>query len=322
MARSAAVTVVAVLALMGSLLTLFVAAAYGVAMYLVLPSMMKEIGPQPPYFRSMMIFMVAALAGHGIWGIATAIGLFRLKRWARTSVLLFSGVLVFFAASSLFVLFLALRIARPTDMPDSVIHGVMIGFSGFYGLLLLIGVWWLILFTRASVKAQFQGAAGAPVGAPLPISITVIAWYMLSTCLAFPLALLVDFPGTFFGVVVTGWAAKVSYAAFGTLGAIAGYGLLKRKAWAYWLTVSFFAYAVLNAAIFYVLPGSAEKMREFSRQILPPEMNVDVPTPPVGQSVAITLLFVLLPLYFLLTRRKRYLEACQASPVASTQPQG
>lgn len=322
MSHSPAVTLVAVLALLGSVLTLVVAALLGAGMYIMtLPDMGKTIGQQPPFLREIMFFMVAAIGAHGIWGILTAVGLFQRKRWARVSILLFSGVLIFFSVSSLLVTFLMPAFA-PSNLPESFLRGMMIGLSAFYGVLLLVGVWWLVLFNRASIKAQFAGA-GVVVLAPLPISITVIAWYLLSTFVFFPFLMLTSWPSTFFGFIVTGWAAKVSYLALGIAGAAGGWGFLKRKMWAYPLTVGFFGYGLLNAAVFYLLPNSEQKMQEFSRQMVPPGMNVEVPPTSIGFTVLVSLVFVGLPLYFLLTRRKRYLEACKtSSSIVTTTPQG
>lgn len=312
MSRPLSVTISAVLVLLGSLLTLLMAALMGLAMSMALPG----AAAQPPFMRQMMVSMAALFVGLGIWGIATAVGLFRMKRWARASMLLFSGGLVFFAACSFLPLFF-MPFFAPPDVPNTVIRGVIVGMGLFYGILLLIGIWWLVLFNRATIKAEFLGAEYAEPPR-LPLSITVIAWYLLSICVCFPFMIPMNFPACILGLVVAGWPAKLFYLANGVVSAFAGYGLLKRKTWAYSWTLGFFGFGVLSALIFCVLPNSHQKLEEFSRAMLPPEMRADaLPTPPIWSGVVVGVLTCGLPVYFLLTRKKRYLEACRAAASAS-----
>ena len=53
--------------------------------------------------------MFATLAVLGIW---TSVGLFRLRSWARTSILVFAG---FLAAGSIFSLLITMAIAQISD---------------------------------------------------------------------------------------------------------------------------------------------------------------------------------------------------------------
>ena len=83
-----------------------------------------------------------------IWGIATAIGAWRLRPWARASALWFS-----YAAFLVYLPNVAWYAYLVKTAPD-------VGWSWavLYPLIPLfgLGIWWLILFTRPRVKLQFS----------------------------------------------------------------------------------------------------------------------------------------------------------------------
>jgi len=102
----------------------------------------------------------------------------------------------------------------------------------------------------------------------------------------------------------------------------AGYGLLKRKTWAYWLTVGYFGFGLVNFVVFYATPGTQKTAGELIRKTIPQGMSSDVPQLSALEGALIGLLTMGLPLYFLLTRKKRYFAACRAStpvPPAASQ---
>ncbi len=312
MARPASVTVVAVLSILGSFFTLLVAALVGLVTQMPMPAGVQ----QTPLDRYVLLSTAGLFGALGIWGILTAIGLFRMKPWARMSTLIFSGGLVFCAACSLGFVFLV-----PTFIPGGeqlpFLRGIIVGMAVFYGLLLLIGIWWLVLFNRAVIKAQFYGGAVPVEPFPVPLSITTIAWFLLTTCVLFPFFLFTDWPSFVLAWVVTGWMAKLLYLVYGVAGVAAGFGLLKRRTWGYWLTVGYFGFGLLSLLVFYGLPGAQARIDELNRMIIPEGTNVDVPqvTPLFG--IIMGTLGMGLPLYFLLTRKRRYFAACKAAPPAS-----
>ena len=129
------------------------------------------IAPEIPSVRILLgvvhLLMLAAV----FWCFWTVVGLFRFRAWARYSIIVL-GVLdfLFFAALSAALVwlhgnpFVAAMDARPNpSMPFS--PGVlMLGLSGFYALLALIGVWWVVYFNLARVRLAF--AAPTPDTTP------------------------------------------------------------------------------------------------------------------------------------------------------------
>lgn len=95
----------------------------------------------------------------GAWGLATAIGLFRAWRWARISMLVFSSLL-----SAVGILGLVAYLF----MPNGDVSGLSLlllktfVFSQFL-IPVVLGVWWLICFTKSDVKAHFRTSRKAPI---------------------------------------------------------------------------------------------------------------------------------------------------------------
>ncbi len=119
-----------------------------------------------PAIASVRILLAAAhllLLAAVFWCFWTVAGLFRLRPWARYSVIIL-GVLdfLFFTALSAGLAwlhgnaFVTAMDARPTPgMPFSP-GTLMMGLSAFYALLALVGVWWVVYFNLAGVKLAFR----------------------------------------------------------------------------------------------------------------------------------------------------------------------
>lgn len=86
------------------------------------------------------------------WGLATGIGLLRAWRWARISILVFSGLLA--AAGALLAvppLFMPIGDAGWREALFPKVIGVLFGL-----IPAAIGARWLVYFTRNNVKAHFE----------------------------------------------------------------------------------------------------------------------------------------------------------------------
>lgn len=132
-------------------------------------------GPLPPWTSLLMwvlcvyCFLVAA------WGIATAIGLNRLRRWARYSILIIGGIMAvfaFFAMVGGLVAMLAPQLAAPGSASpqlhsaQTLVRGVLAVVEFIYATICGIGVWWLIYFNRRQVREAFAPASQAEIDQP------------------------------------------------------------------------------------------------------------------------------------------------------------
>jgi len=205
-----------------------------------------------------------------------------------------------------------------------------------------IGAWWLVFFTRAKVKQQFVpvgplGAdavqeagsllpgSSAPICAPTvparPLSLTVIAWFLLVGCLFVPLSILLKYPAPFFTKVLTSWLAALYYLTVEVVQLYAGIGLLRLRPLARRVAVGYYAFFFVNMAVFYLAPGGRSRMLDMmqtSQSMFPwmrtqPWQGWDATQLFSTRFLVVTacfgLLWILLPLYFLITRKQAFERA-------------
>jgi hypothetical protein len=96
--RSAGITVVAVLAMIGSALFLLVAVLMAVIMFVAPTPTPNDVPLPPQLFKAFKVILPLFYAAPATWGILTAFGLLRLKNWARISTIVFSCLLILFGA--------------------------------------------------------------------------------------------------------------------------------------------------------------------------------------------------------------------------------
>jgi hypothetical protein len=137
----------------------------------------------------------------------------------------------------------------------NVMTGIRIGLAVFYLFLGAIGIWWLVLFTRPSVKLQFSGGRPLTDEGGRPLSISLIAWLLLLSTVCMPFGLIAGLSTIFLGFVVSGWGARLVYAGYLIVFLYLGVGLLRLRPVARTLTIYYSIFAIANAAFFYVRPG-------------------------------------------------------------------
>jgi hypothetical protein len=216
MSRPVGVTASAVVAILGSILALVF------AVLMIATPFIATAQPQPPNTAQIAIAaaaMFAALAGIGIW---TSIGLFRLRSWARTSILVFAG---FLAACFSFGLLITMTVPIPSGITAGTEHLFSRVVAVMFGIPLAIAVWWLIQFNTQSTKAAFASPIAEPASRR-PLSITIIGWLSILGIASCLFSILARLPVFLFGAVFNGWIAGVIYALFGALSLYIGKGLL------------------------------------------------------------------------------------------------
>ncbi|PYU82610.1 MAG: hypothetical protein DMG51_13510 [Acidobacteria bacterium] len=249
--RSAAVTVAAVLAILGSLFLLLCCAVVFFGMLLVkLPSATPEV---PPFMRNTLLATQGLMMCLSLFGMATGIGLFYLRHWARISVLIWGGVSVFVGLLGITIVLLM---------------------SFVYGLPLLIGIWWLVLFNRQTVKTQFGGptvavAVDLPQKPACPLAISVLAWFYITSILNLLFLPFLPFrvPIFVFGRVLPGRVGLtvliLSFLAF----FLAGIGLLKLKPWSYSLTLGLQLFWLASTVVTVLSPNYNSAMDSFMKEM-------------------------------------------------------
>jgi len=279
MNRSAGVTVVAVFAVIGSTLMLLVGVLTSAAMLLGphLPTQTPGVSPQ--FFTVMAIMSLAMYGGMGAWGIATSIGLFRLKNWARISTIVFSVLLILtMGMGGLIAIFMPMPPPAATTGSESAAAGVRLVMGAISATLVAIGVWWVVFLTRANVVRQFTATAifPTPTGGALPatlpttsvaqgpkppLRVTVLAWLVLVGSAFLALCTYFSVPAIFFTKIFMGSAAKLYFGAFAIVALYVGIGLLRLDPMARLVAIGYFLFSFLNAAVFYLAPGADARIR-------------------------------------------------------------
>ena len=227
----------------------------------------------PPFARNLALGFMAFAFCLSAFGIATGIGLIFLRNWARISILVWGSFSAFFGVFGVVIAFL---IPLPTTLDSpSLPPGTLQGFRFFliviYGLPTVIGIWWLILFTRKSVKAQFAGTASstAPQKPRPPLPVAILAWFLITGAAHVVILPFLPFsiPVSLFGHFFYGTAATLLYVCFCLISVVAGVGLLKLKPWSYTLAIAFQLFGLANMLVTVFNPDYPPQMASFMEKV-------------------------------------------------------
>jgi hypothetical protein len=227
--------------------------------------------PPIPGVRTIMVVMAGGMLCFFLFCAWTVVGLFRMRSWARYSILAIGGLEFCFSLLMCGVMVL-LRSMPPPQMPGGTtpsmsVQAVFLAMGAFYGFLSLIGAWWLVYFNLKPVRAAFSGTSQAvvesgpgaaqvmvvqpPAGMPgWRIVIIVWACLMLMSALYVPLVFLMHIPLFIFGVVLRGTAATATLLAMLAVQLYLGLGLLKKWTVAWYLAMAWQVYTVVCFASF------------------------------------------------------------------------
>jgi membrane protease YdiL (CAAX protease family) len=126
----------------------------------------KGAGPAALAVAFVMMFVLFCAA---IAGLVISVGLLFQKNWARLGALIWGGVGGAFSVVG--TLLAALSLLQPMPRTADVIGRVLL--LAIFAAGALIGIWWLVLFTRKSVIAQF--VALEPVAIPADVKTVIEA---------------------------------------------------------------------------------------------------------------------------------------------------
>jgi uncharacterized membrane protein (DUF2068 family) len=214
----------------------------------------------PVFMYAICLFFIALAA----WGIITAIGLIRMRRWARYSILVIGGLLAVFSFIQLVVTLLMMLV--PLPVPAGVdasqaqtVHamtGIIFGVMAlFHGIVCAVGVSWLVYFNRQKVRDAFASATGKAFESRRPILISVFAVLNLIGAVSCLLCVLIPIPVAIFGWMVDGWGKVALYLVIAALTTSVGIGLWQLKEWGRLLALGMQALGLVNTAVYLVRPS-------------------------------------------------------------------
>ena len=347
--RSAAVMASGVIAILGSLVT-----AIGILigmMGLLLSSRYPNPMDSMPGLRATTAAIMGIFFAVTIWGAFSGVGLIRLRNWARVSVLVWSGIAA--PICVLAILFVAFLPMPPSPNPTVMRTMIHVFTVLFYGGPLAIAVWWLILFTRPKVVAQFKPVAmaagpGDPFGAipmtmavdgsaapvayavppplpgpSIPLPIIVLSCFFLLSSLSVFFIFFTHMPAMVFGHAYTGLTGSVIYGSWCLLYAIAGVGMLRRVSWTYTLAIALQILGIVSGIITLLSPNFDNVMRRAISTTGLPAGSELYQMPSMAHLRGFSFIGLLFPLAILglmVYYRPRYLEACASKGENSTAP--
>ncbi|HUJ39830.1 MAG TPA: hypothetical protein VLW54_04730 [Candidatus Acidoferrales bacterium] len=302
--RSAGVTAAAIVAMAGSALMALFCLLIVLSIFITrnLPRPGAAV-PAPPNLAATLAFTAVFYGGLAAWGFATSVGLLRLRAWARASILVFSGLLAFSCVCCLPVLFIISRVPELKQGPPGAQLAVASILATIIGSMAGVSIWWLVLFSLKSVRAQFDetGVVGAysetgdtaqarAMKPRRPVSITVIGCLYVLGAPGAIFGLVRPYPALLLGYMIEGNAARLVYLLHGAIALVLGLGLLKLKPWARILAICLTVFYGLGAVAMYFHPESMQKMLAL----------VPASTPPEARAVAGQLMQSMLPFSILL----------------------
>jgi len=201
---------------------------------------------------------------------------------------------------------------------------VFLGMAAFYGLLSLIGAWWLVYFNLRPVGTAFaagdprlmEGRAEPAGSAPWRVVIMVWAWLLLFGALFYPLAIWARMPLFLFGVVVRGTAATTVLLGLMVVQIVLGVGLLRRWKVAWYVGVAALVYWVAHVLSF-LLPGAWARFVAYQQEVArfwgvtvtsPGETRYFSAAPFVAFSLAVGVVIVLVLAWALVRQREDFLR--------------
>lgn len=266
MNRSPGVTASAMAVIFGSVLALLA----GTMVLFASSSGIPVPENQLHFIKYLMAFTALLLFAAGAWGVATGMGLLRLREWSRISMLVFGALLLLLCIPG-FLIFLVVPFPPPGTTPrpeltKNVLMATKVFLTIFYGILAVLGGWWFYFFNKPSTKNQFlrftiPTAGGTPglsiiTAGARPLSITFIAWYLLITAFVGVLGLSMNPPVFFLGFFFKGTTASLIMSALAFLQSLIGFGLLKLRPWGRTLAIYYFQFLIFNSLTMVLIPGT------------------------------------------------------------------
>ncbi len=251
-----------------SLLQIVSALVIGVsATRLGLNSIRNSTGPAsagPPWMPVSMLLTSGVFAALATWEILTAVGLFRIRRWARDSVLVIGGAWPIFGLLSLFLI----RVMRalPGALPPRVAHlltqneqamikVVIVAFPYLYLIMCAVGVSWLVYFNLTQVRELFESAPGRIGESGRPLLISAMALLSVTQALPWLMSAFLPYPGVIMGMIVHGRLKVIVNLVVAVLMGAAGIGLWRLLEWGRRTALALQAFHLAQRIVYLVRPS-------------------------------------------------------------------
>ena len=266
----------AVLLILGSLFQLLMAAVMAFAASVSNSQAHSGAGlaattpvPPPALLHTLLYAMCALFVLLAAWGIWTAVGLIRVRRWARYSVLVIGGCLAVIGLPSMLMMLVltAVPMPLPAGIDPSQAHTVQamtkVGFGvvgAMYALVGAVGISWLVYFNLKRVRESFAGTPDQTLESRRPFLISAVAVLVFIGAASCVLMAFLPLPGAIFGWILHGWAKAAVMLVYGALLAATGIGLWQLQEWGRRLAIAMQAFGLAQYAVYLLRPSLMTRM--------------------------------------------------------------
>jgi hypothetical protein len=270
-----------------------------------------------PFTKEAMLFMALTSLATGAWGVAAAFGLLSHREWARISMLVFGWLCLVFC--------LLPMLSFPL-VPLQHIEGTSVNFNfrvrlfatAYFALFVAIGSWWLYFFSKESVKEQFteklersESPKSSDVPSPKrPLSIRIVAWYLLITAFLFTATFSYRTPVSLLGYSVSGWEARATNVMHVLVHVLAMVGLLELKRWGRTLVIGYFSFLILDTMASAWTPGGRPL---FERLVFMAPVSLGLKGLPPEHSLiiefALAVPLIVMPLWVVVRQKQAFVKA-------------
>ncbi len=188
-----------------------------------------------------------------------------------------------------------------TSTDEHLAHFVRITLGVSYAILAAVGIWWTVLFNRASAKSYFASKEMQS----RPVGVTAIGWYLLITGSAGALGAVLHAPALVFGWVATDWSAFAVYSVFTAVQIALGAGLLRleREAWVW--AIVYFCVLAANGFSTIAFPGALRELQLQAYSFLRVGLPAEAVTPGIAGAMVAGVV-ALLPVWLLVRQKDAF----------------
>lgn len=210
--------------------------------------------------KHVLVFFAMLFLPAATWAITSGVGLVKVKEWARISAVIM-GALLCFISLVLVAVAAVIPLRQEPTLAQADLELVRAVAVGIFALPAAAAAWCVFYLTRKNVTSQFQPLDTSQAMRARPISVAIVAWYLLISAIYGIWFLLVPTPTFLFSILLTGRAAHLMLVLYGILHIIMAVGLLKLQNWARVTTISYFLFFALNNLVSTLLPGNSDRFR-------------------------------------------------------------
>jgi hypothetical protein len=207
--------------------------------------------------------IMSVISGAGLLGVFVSIEIFRARNWARIAAIALAAITAFFCALGMLMPLVVMLGGLPlADLGLDIQVAQKNDFVRLFVIYLFVfslAIWWIFLFSKKSVAAQFSpnAATAAPKKPVCPPPIAFLAWLMIISsaliAISWPL-ILGRIPAMLFTHIYyepgSSWIWAVNLVLF----LACGIGLLKLQQWSYAATIALHTFWLISLFVSQLSP--------------------------------------------------------------------